>query len=599
MIFADEAFKKAAIAALRVEEIEHEEQLAEIDTLNVTGAHTLDDLPRFPALTWLGLTKCELKNAQPLRQMRGLYSLQLHHVSGVTAQDIAPLTGLVRLWINNCGEWDIAPLAALTGLKDLMLWHAGIRDLSPLKDMTRMVDLSLDYNPIEDLSPLREMKQLERLSLDVDHLKNRRILLEKPFSTAFQGYTDFPENAPESTKKKKTQGKQELTFLANVHPRLPFCRDAALFRLTGGKERLVCRDYGKLRLEEYDLYLDDKPLAEISINSSCEYSCHFRSGYGDGLMNELPCQAVRDQTNQCFEGVRQTGEYLAPYIALMESGLYVVADFDMFPVKKDDEKHVDYFWDVPEFNEELHFLHCFVGGGTQEMDTPLFLAPSRRAAGMSAERVEYYRSRIHEGDVFPRAIALYLNGGVALLLDGHHKAAACAMEGQRVRTLVIFPMKGIDNREVEAAVSSGVRLYLQRQGTGSAPAALCDGQNNIFGRVSCLKHMKKTRVYAEPLKTPEWGRVPDEYRTERFKAYPNVSVLEHGCRMNPQEVRRLIEEQKDRPRGRYDMGVIGDLRAYAKLFPDSKWLSPTERAWLNRPVDKFEDYGYEVERPNK
>ncbi|MBE5782253.1 MAG: leucine-rich repeat domain-containing protein [Clostridiales bacterium] len=603
MLFADDAFKKAALAALGAEVIENDGQLAQIDALEVEGAYTLNDLPRFPALTWLKLTRCELKSALALRQMSGLRSLQLCKVNGATAQDIAPLTGLVDLWIEDCGIWDIAPLAVLIGLKELTLWGMGIKDLSPLKNMTRMEDLSLYHNPIEDLSPIRGMKRLKHLTMHVDHLKNRRILLEKPFSTAFQGYTDFPENAPESAKKKKPQGKQALTWLANVHPRLPFCRDAALFKLTGGQERLVCRDLGREESQRFDLYLDDKPLAEIFINSSCEYSCHFRSGYGDGLMNELPCQAVSDQINRGFEGVRQTGKYLAPYMALMESGLYVVADFDMFPVRKDSEKDYDYFWDVPVFNEELHFIHYFVGGETQKTDIPLFLAPSRRAAGMSPARVEYYRARFAEGDAFPRAIALYLNGGVALLLDGHHKAAACAMEGQRVRTLVIFPMEKINNEEVEAAVANGVRLYLQRdiypRLKDGKSAALCDGQDRIFGWVSCLEHMKKTRVYAEPLKAPDWGRVPDECRTEQFKDYPHVSALAFACKMNPQEVRRLLAEQKNRPRGQHDMDVIHELRAFAHMFPDGKWLSPTEREWLKRPDDKFEDYGYEVEHPNK
>lgn len=483
------------------------------------------------------------------------------------------------------------------------MWGMGIKDLSSLKNMTRMEDLSLYGNPIEDLSPLRGMKRLKKLTLDVDQLKNRRILLEKPFSTAFQGYTDFPESAPESAKKKKPQGKQALTWLANVHPRLPFCRDAALFKLTGGQERLVCRDLGREGSERFDLYLDDKPLAEVNIDRTGEFSCHFKGGYGDGLMNEQPCQAARDQINQGFEGMRQAAKYLAPYIVLMESGLYVVADFDMFPVRKDSEKDCDYFWDVPEYNEELHFAHWFVGSWMQHMDTPLFLTPSRRAAGMCPERVEYYRARLPEGDAFPRAIALYLNGGVALLLDGHHKAAACAMEGQRVRTLVIFPLEKINIGEVEAVVANGVRLYLQRDIyphlKAGRSAALCDGQDEIFGWVSCLEHMKKTRVYAEPLKAPDWGRVPDECRTERFKDYPNARALAFACEMNPQEVRRLLAEQKDRPRGQYDMDVIHKLRAFAHMFPDSKWLSPPEREWLKRPDDKFEDYGYEVEHPNK
>ena len=413
-----------------------------------------------------------------------------------------------------------------------------------------------------------------------------------------KGCTDLPENAPKNTKK-KAAGRQKLTYLANVHPRLPFCRDAALFKLTGGRERLVCRDYGGLRKENFDLYLDYKPLAEIFINKSMEFSCHFRSAYGDGLSNDQSCRAVRNLINERFDGLKNAEKYLAPYIGLMKSGLYVVADFEMFPICSYGGGKYDYFWDMPEYCEELHFRHVFVGGGEQELHTPLFLAPTCRPADVSVERVGYYRTRLQEGNEFPRAIALFLNGGVALLLDGHHKAAACAMEGQRVRTLVIYRMDdraGAD--KAEAAAADGVRLYLQQVNGAKVPVALCDGKNNVLGRLSCLEEMKKTRLYMEPLKRPDWGSVPDELRTEHFADYPEVSNLENVGKLKSHEIRRMIEEQKVKPRGGHNMDIIHLLRAHAALFPDSKWLTPSERAWLSRPDDKFEDYGFEVERPN-
>lgn len=280
---------------------------------------------------------------------------------------------------------------------------------------------------------------------------------------------------------------------------------------------------------------------------------------------------------------------------------YVVADFEMFPICTNGGMEYAYFWDMPEYRKELHFCHWFVGGGTQELRTPLFLAPTRRPADMSAERVEYYRKRLQEENTFPRAIALFLNGGVALLLDGHHKAAACAMEGKRVRTLVIYRMDAQPDGvcRAETAAADGVRLYLQQDNGAKVPVALCDGQNNVLGRFSCLEEMKKNRLYIEPVKIPAWGRVPDELRTERFFDYPSVSNLESIGELKPNEIRRMIEEQKVKPRGEHHMGVIHLLRTYAGMFPDSKWISPAERAWLSRPDDQFEDYGYEVERPNR
>ena len=69
--------------------------------------------------------------------------------------------------------------------------------------------------------------------------------------------------------------------------------------------------------------------------------------------------------------------------------------------------------------------------------------------------------------------------------------------------------------------------------------------------------------------------------------------------MNPQEAWRLLAEQKDHPREQHDMKVINELRAFAHLFPESKWLSLTEREWLDRSDDRFEDYGYEVDHPDE
>ena len=40
------------------------------------------------------------------------------------------------------------------------------------------------------------------------------------------------------------------------------------------------------------------------------------------------------------------------------------------------------------------------------------------------------------------------------------------------------------------------------------------------------------------------------------------------------------------------MTAIEQLRAYALLFPDSKWLSGAERIWLNRDDDDFVIYNY-------
>lgn len=377
----------------------------------------------------------------------------------------------------------------------------------------------------------------------------------------------------------------QLECLADVHSRVHFCRDAVLVRLKGGLEKLVCRDYGSEKKEAYDLYLDGVPLVETYIPGCGTCSTRLSAGYGDGLMKQEECLAVRDGLNAGFNGLKKSLKTLAPFVGLMKSGLYIVADFDLFPVQNHGG-FCEYFWDVPDYSTELHFHHAW--GEPHMLDAPLFLAPSQRAAQMNPEQVEHYRQRLDEGDAFPRAVALYMNGGVALLLDGHHKAAACAAEGIPVKTLVIFPIN--DVKKIEAALLIGKRLYFHHAkgwNRSAGPLILRDGQGEELGRVSCLQKMRQARMAVEPPEAVEWGRVPDDYRTQRFFSYPGARLLAAGTLIAPDQVRSLIETEMQKAKGTHDMELIKHLRYYAELFPDSKWLSVSERLWLNRPDGDF------------
>ena len=99
--------------------------------------------------------------------------------------------------------------------------------------------------------------------------------------------------------------------------------------------------------------------------------------------------------------------------------------------------------------------------------------------------------------------------------------------------------------------------------------------------------MKRNRVAVEPLPEMEWGRVPDDYRTQSFFKYPNARLLAAGTLISPDQVRSLIKEEMPKVKGAHDMELIKHLRCYAELFPNSKWLSISERLWLNRPDGDF------------
>lgn len=386
--------------------------------------------------------------------------------------------------------------------------------------------------------------------------------------------------------------------LAHVHSKVHFCREAALVRLKNGMDKLACRDYGeKIRRECYDLYLDGIPLVKTHIPDCGSCGTLLSAGYGDGLLKQENCLAIRDKINVGYDGLKYAVQNIAPIIGLLKSGEYVVADFDLFPVRYDRGNcSPDYFWDIPEYNcytSELHFCHTFVGGWNEKFDSPMFLAPSQRASMLDIERVNYYRNRLNENEKFPRAVALYLNGGVALLLDGHHKAAACAAEGVPVKTLVIFPL--YNATKLKASLQNGNRLYLHhikhiKCVTSDQSLAIRNGQGELLCHVSYLQKMKKTPVDEKKLVEVDWGKAPADLYTTRYKNYPVCGLLIEGTMISPDQVRTLIGQERAKFKGKHDMSVISRLRAYAQLFPDSKWLSQSERDWLNRPDDDFEIY---------
>lgn len=98
---------------------------------------------------------------------------------------------------------------------------------------------------------------------------------------------------------------------------------------------------------------------------------------------------------------------------------------------------------------------------------------------------------------------------------------------------------------------------------------------------------EKKRVFTEPMDEVEWGRIPDEYHTSKFMDYPKSFQLIAGTVLPPDQIRSLIEAEMKKEKGRHNMTTIEQLRSYALLFPDSKWLTASERAWLDQPYETF------------
>lgn len=389
----------------------------------------------------------------------------------------------------------------------------------------------------------------------------------------------------------------KVEFLSDIRSKVYFCREAALVRLRGGLNRIACRDYGEKNLYKrgcYDLYMDGVPLVETLIDDCETCGTLLLKGYGDGIYGREDCAAVSEKLNGPYRGLKNAVADIAPILGLLKSGLYIVADFDLLPViNKGSSCSPEYFWDVTKepvlggiYHEELHFVQ-YDWGGEDVHDFPMLLAPSQRASLMNMDRVAYYRGRLGEGESFPRAVALYLNGAVALLLNGHHKAAACALEGAPVRTLVIFRANG-DERALSAAAESGKRLclclgrsrYSPRTWGGARGVVVCTDRNRLLSGVSCLQTMEKRRVRLRKEAPPAWGKVPPELYTESWKEYPEFSGICFATQVPPHMIQRVLKAEKDKPEGTWDEEVIRSLMRCAELFPDTEWLSREDVEWL-------------------
>jgi len=125
-----------------------------------------------------------------------------------------------------------------------------------------------------------------------------------------------------------------------------------------------------------------------------------------------------------------------PLLGLLEDGFYVLADCEVFP--SDGNGH--FFWNVPNEPTENPITSRVLTDEYYSVEgIPAFLYPSQGTDRFDSNRVEHYKKLLYDKCTFPRAIAYYSNELSSVLLDGHHKATACAYIGVKLPCLVIMP----------------------------------------------------------------------------------------------------------------------------------------------------------------
>ncbi len=562
------------------------EKLTLVTELTVDGASDLGDLEQVENLTRLQLFDCRCASFGPLSKLKKLKVLSMEECPLESLTFLQELTGLEELTLSQCNVTDLTPLSDLHNLKKLDLSWNRISDLSPLKPLVQLREVDVSFNPIEAIAPLLHKPKLKKLDLSPETLRDKGLLSDKSLFPALQCPADFPEAFPRewARQQAKKDRKPRITILSELHSRVHFCKNAVLISLKDGMNRMVSRrDVSPTaRDHRYDLFCDEKELVHFSVDPCPTCASFLHNGYGDGIMSLAECQAVGDRINGPYAGIRDAVGNMAPILGLFPTGLYVVAEFDLFPW------HSDFFWNGSErVSQKFSCNNCRTANNPEisYTDAPLYLYPSQRAEHLNPKRVEEYLSMLSEGPSFPRAIAMYLVGDMALLLDGHHKATAAALAGKPVKSLVIFRVDAA--RELLAEVSAGTRLYLRhgksiRQQGDLHIAKKGDG---VLGVMRGMEHWEKERVFADAAETrPGWGRIPDACQGSEA-SYPSESLLYYGTLIPPDRIKEAFSLVSGNQNP--DPQILHCLQAFAKLFPDSKFLSEEQRKWLNNTGKRY------------
>ncbi len=201
-----------------------------------------------------------------------------------------------------------------------------------------------------------------------------------------------------------------------------------------GKLRIVWYQYGDHGESRSALLLGDTPLLQIQ-SSGCP-TCESLLAAGYGLPEDsAQLRAARAALDRPYAGLEEALERLRPLLGLLPSGVYVLSHSLYYPTDGDGR----FFWDVPSDLSPCRATAEYYD--TQQYTTlpcfPCFLYPTQGADKYDPRRTGHYRRMLQGGETPAPALAYALWGYVSVLLDGHHRACACALEGARLPCLTI------------------------------------------------------------------------------------------------------------------------------------------------------------------
>ncbi|WP_424244610.1 hypothetical protein Dip510_001866 [Elusimicrobium posterum] len=203
-----------------------------------------------------------------------------------------------------------------------------------------------------------------------------------------------------------------------------------IFRVENGKGVLREKYCFKDEQSISSLIFKDIPLTKFYGDNYLCPTCTklVAAGYGLNKTQTEELDEFFEKINEPFINIETSFELLKPVLGLLKSGHYMISDEELIPTDGDER----FFWSINNTPKENPASALFINYDMAE-EKPIYLLPTQPPSVYDPQRVEHYKNITST-----RALAYQLNGTLlCALLDGHHKAVAAAVKGEKVRTLVI------------------------------------------------------------------------------------------------------------------------------------------------------------------
>lgn len=226
---------------------------------------------------------------------------------------------------------------------------------------------------------------------------------------------------------------------------IPTIQAAQLVHIQGEGALTTCSGsiddpyYGKRFLTH--ITLNNIPLIQINSPGCPTSSSILSTGYGIENADCKELAHIQSALNAPFVSLDASIKTLTPLLALLTSGLYLIADAECYPT----DGNGNFFWSIPNEPAETPataaiFLpdsdYAYISG------QPVYLYPTQNTDCYNDDRVNYYIDLFQKTNFHPRAVVYCFSEFISFILDGHHKACAAAILKRPLRSILIIPLSG-------------------------------------------------------------------------------------------------------------------------------------------------------------